>query len=123
MSLKAIAFIFGIIFLVVGVLGFVPGITQDGMLLNLFMVNTAHNIVHILTGLAALLAASRQDYSRLFFQVLGFLYGLVTILGFALNGDLFIMQVNTADNILHLVIAVVSLYLGFMTNARALREL
>jgi Domain of unknown function (DUF4383) len=51
---KTFGMLFGIVFLAVGILGFVPGITTgaDGMsmLLSIFMVNTAHSSVHI--GLA-----------------------------------------------------------------------
>jgi Domain of unknown function (DUF4383) len=52
---KTFGMLFGIVFLAVGILGFVPGITTTGadgmsMLLSIFMVNTAHSFVHI--GLA-----------------------------------------------------------------------
>ncbi|PYL96244.1 MAG: DUF4383 domain-containing protein, partial [Verrucomicrobia bacterium] len=46
--------LFGIVFLAVGILGFVPGVTSDvngmPMLLGIFHVNTAHNLVHIVSG-------------------------------------------------------------------------
>jgi hypothetical protein len=117
--IKAMATVFGIIFLLAGVLGFVPGITHDGHLLGIFHVNTAHNIVHLLSGLAALVAASMgvgpvQNYFRIF----GIVYGLVALLGF-LNGDQPVFGIianNTADTWLHVAIALVSLMLGFAPN-------
>ena len=69
--LRKMATIFGVVFLIVGVLGFVPGTTENGHLLGIFHVNPAHNVVHILSGLAALLAArasehAAQNYFRIF---------------------------------------------------------
>jgi hypothetical protein len=117
--IKAIATVFGVVFLLVGILGFIPGITDNGHLLGIFHVNTAHNIVHLLSGSAALIAASMglrpaQNYFRIF----GIVYGLVAALGF-FNGDQPIFGLianNTADTWLHVAIALVSLILGFATN-------
>ena len=114
---KTMAAVFGIVFLAVGILGFVPGITDDGHLLGIFHVNTAHNIVHILSGIAALIAAGASLTAALYyFRIFGALYALVAILGFATGGDeplLGIIANNPADNWLHLAIAVVALTLGF----------
>ena len=52
---KTLAVLFGIVFLLVGILGFVPAVTKDEMLLGIFHVNAAHNCVHLLSGVAALL--------------------------------------------------------------------
>lgn len=111
-TLRIIAVIFGIVFIVVGILGFVPGITVGGHLLGIFSVDAMHNFVHIVSGIVALLAASKDTLSKLFFQVFGIIYGIVTVWGF-LTGNVLGMQMNMPDNILHLVIAVIALYLGF----------
>ena len=114
--LKKMATLFGWVLLVVGILGFIPGITADEHLLGIFHVNLLHNLVHIISGLAALyLAGKGEDSSRMFFQVFGVIYALVAILGF-FSGDepvLGLLSNNMADTWLHVVIAVVSLYLGF----------
>lgn len=115
--LKTIAVIFGIVMLAVGVLGFVPMFTPGGYLLGLFHVNTAHNIVHLLTGLVALLCGLNSSYaSRLFFQVFGVVYGLVAILGFFYQDQhIFGLIANNVHDIwLHAVISLVALYLGFV---------
>ena len=115
MSIQTWAWGFAIVLLAVGILGFVPGITMDGHLLGIFAVDTMHNIVHLVTGLAALAAAmTSAANARLFFKVFGVIYAIVAILGFV-QGDtvLNLMVVNMADHVLHLVIAVVALYLGF----------
>jgi hypothetical protein len=54
---KALGTIWGILFLLGGILGFVPGITRGNMLLGIFMVNAAHSIVHIVSGAIFLIAS------------------------------------------------------------------
>jgi hypothetical protein len=114
--LKTAAVVFGIVFLVAGVLGFVPAVTTDGMLLGIFHVNTVHNVVHLLSGAVALWAGMTSvSNARLYFRVFGIVYGLVAVLGFV-SGDepiLGLIANNAADNWLHVAIAVVSLWLGF----------
>jgi len=109
--------VFGVIFLLVGILGFVPGVTNNGHLLGIFHVNAAHNLVHIVTGVAALIAAGiSYRAARNYFRIFGLIYGLVAVLGFVTGGTeplLGIIANNTADNWLHAVIAAVSLALGF----------
>ena len=114
--LQKAAITFGIILLVVGILGFVPGAAPDNMLLGLFHVNAAHNVVHLLSGAVALWAGlTSASNSRLYFRVFGVVYALVAVLGFV-SGDepvLGIVANNAADTWLHVLIAVVSLALGF----------
>ena len=120
--LKKAAWVFGIVFVLIGVLGYIPGITtedSDGMhrLLGIFMVDGTHNVVHLLSGVLALIAAQRESWSRIYFQVFGIVYALVTILGFAGGSPTKVfgfLQANTADHFLHLVIAAASLYFGFL---------
>lgn len=111
---RIFAVIFGIIFIGIGILGFLPSFTTDNMLFDIFEVNSMHNIVHIITGVIAIMAATRLSYTKLFFQIFGVIYAIVAIVGFWRSGDIFgIMQVNLADNLLHLVVAAISLYVGF----------
>ncbi len=99
----------------VGILGFVPGIVTDGLLLGIFQVDTLHNIIHLLTGVVGILVGwSMMQYARLYFQVFGVVYALVTVVGF-MQGDsvLGLITVNMADNVLHLAIAALALWVGF----------
>jgi hypothetical protein len=115
--IKTMANIFGAVFLLVGILGFIPGITSNGHLLGIFHVNTAHNLVHIASGIAALIAAGVSfEAARNYFRIFGVIYALVAALGFVTGGTdplLGIIANNPADNWLHLAIAAVSLALGF----------
>jgi hypothetical protein len=49
--IKTAALVFRIVFLLIGILGFVPGVAPDEMLLGIFHVNVAHNAVHIASGI------------------------------------------------------------------------
>ena len=114
--LKTAATLFGVVFLVVGVLGFVPGITSDQMLLGIFHVNAAHNVVHLLSGALALWTGmTSAAYARVYFRVFGVVYALVAVLGFyAGNGMLLgLISNNMPDTWLHVAIAVAALVLGF----------
>lgn len=113
--MKNLAWAFGIVLTVVGILGFVPGLTNDGLLLGIFQVDPLHNVIHLLSGVVALVAVMMGAYVRQYFQVFGVVYALVAILGFV-QGDtvLNLIAINMADNVLHVAIAAVSLWAGFM---------
>jgi hypothetical protein len=117
MTLKRIAMIFGIVFIAVGLLGFVPALNPGGKLVGIFDVNAAHNLVHLATGVVALAVGFASDRaSKIFFQVFGIVYAVVAALGF-FYGDtplLGVVSNNVADTWLHVVIAAMALYLGFM---------
>jgi hypothetical protein len=114
--LKTAALVFGVVLVLIGILGFVPGVTNDEMLLGIFHVNAAHNAVHLLSGAVALWGGlTSVSNARLFFRVFGVVYALVAVLGFV-TGDgpiLGLISNNTADTWLHVAIALVSLWLGF----------
>jgi preprotein translocase subunit Sss1 len=123
--LQAAAKIFGFVFLLIGVLGFVPALTPDGHLLGIFEVGGIHNIIHLLSGVAALATGySSPAASRLYFQIFGVVYALVALLGFV-YGDkaLFgIVEHNMADTFLHVVIAGTALYFGFASKPEPVRN-
>lgn len=115
---KKLATWFGIVFLLIGVLGFVPGITNDeGMLLGIFHVDAIHNIIHIVFGILAFwMGMSGEAGAKNYFKLVGVVYGLVAVLGF-FQGDsdmiLGIFHNNMADTWLHIVLALIALYVGF----------
>jgi hypothetical protein len=105
---------FGWVILIVGIAGFIPGIvTASGLELGIFQVDPMHNLVHIVSGVIALLCAQSLNASKTFFKIFGIVYGLIAILGLAGSGVVLGMMMNTADNLLHIVIAIYALYYGF----------
>ena len=115
--MKKWATIFGIVFLALGVAGFVPALCPDGKLFGLFAVDTMHNIVHLGSGVAALAVAAMGEHaSRNYFRIFGAVYALMMVMGFFASRDGMVMgmAMNMADNFLHLALAAVMLGLGFL---------
>lgn len=108
---KKLVMALGVIFVVVGLLGFV-----NDPVVGLFEVDAVHNVVHLLSGVLALVFAAKGEMmAKKFAQVFGVVYGLVAVLGLILPGEklLGILEVNLADDLLHVVIALAFLYVGF----------
>ena len=118
---KTLALLFGLVFLVIGILGFVPAATHDvdgmPMLLGIFHVNTNHNIVHVASGVVFLLCGmAGAGAARMFFKIFGLVYALVAVLGFLpanATSIMGLMSNNPADTYLHVALAVVMLAIGF----------
>lgn len=119
--IKKLAVLFGVVFLLIGILGFFPAFTPanaegERMLLGLFEVDTVHNIVHLLSGAVALIAGLMSSYaSRLYFKIFGAVYALVTLVGLISGSALGLFHVNGPDNFLHLALAIALLAIGFGT--------
>jgi hypothetical protein len=112
--LRRFAPVIGIVFLLLGILGFAPGLSTfdaDGeqLLFGVFMVGAFHNAFHVATGVAGLLAARAEQYARWYLRIFGLVYAVLATLGFTSG----IARVNTADHILHATAAVVLLGAGF----------
>jgi hypothetical protein len=118
-----VARLLGIVFLLVGILGFVPGVTTelyDGLdfagdgseaeLLGIFQVSVLHNIVHLLFGVAGLALANTASGARTYLIGGGALYLVLWLLG--LIGGLDWVPSNTADDWLHLVLGVAMIGAG-----------
>ena len=113
---QVVALLAGAAFLLVGVLGFVPGITSgfsdlsfagrqsEAHLLGLFQISVLHNIVHLLFGIAGLAAARTVGAARGFLLGAGAIYLALTVYGFLIGHDspANFVPVNAADNVLHL---------------------
>lgn len=121
--LVTIARVFAIAFLLVGILGFIPGITSDAPgdfvgeeseaeLLGIFNVSILHNLVHLLFGIAGLALARTWDGARLFLIGGGVIYVLLWIVG--LIGGLDWLPANDADHWLHFVLGLAMVGAGFL---------
>src|SRR3954465_4659176 len=114
------ALTFGAVLLIVGILGFIAdssfgtGSDVNGSDFIIFEVNGWHNLVHILSGLIGLAVFRDRAAARAYALGFGAVYLVVTIWGF-ITGDqvLWLVPVNAADNVLHLLIALAGLAAGF----------
>ena len=124
----------GAVFLLVGILGFVPGITSnydslqfaghhsEAMLLGLFQVSALHNIVHLLFGAAGLLLARSATGARSFLLYGGIIYLVLFVYGLVVPEDSAgdFVPLNSLDNILHLVLGAGTIALAvILTTGRA----
>jgi hypothetical protein len=116
LNAKTAATVLGIVFLAVGILGFFPNplVSPTG----LFVVNTAHNLVHLIAGAVLLVGAYSALGSGLALKIVGVVYALVAILGLVGGGNMLLglIAVNHADHWLHVALAVVLLAAGFLLD-------
>jgi hypothetical protein len=111
---KKSALVIGIVFILVGILGFIPGngIVGPGAT---FETDALHNSIHLVFGLILLFVALKAAHKAAgTLKIVGVIYLLLAVIGFA-QGDtvLGLVPVNGADNWLHLVLGVVIGALGF----------
>ncbi|SMC66793.1 DUF4383 domain-containing protein [Kibdelosporangium aridum] len=118
--------IVGVVFLLVGIAGFIPGVTtnydllefaghQSGaMLLGVFNVSILHNLVHLAFGIAGVAMARTAGGARAFLIGGGAVYLVLWIYGLLIDStsDANFVPVNDADNWLHLVLAIGMIGLG-----------
>ncbi len=120
-TMQKVAMAFGVVFVLVGLAGFVPGITTNydkmgaagpdsmAMLLGVFMVSVLHNIVHLLYGVVGIIASRRWSASRAYLLFGGIVYLVLWLYGLVIdrNSSANFVPLNTADNWLHLGLGVV----------------
>jgi len=125
---QVVALLAGVAFLLVAVLGFVPGITShysalsfagphsDAKLLGLFQISVLHNLVHALFGVAGLAAARTVPAARGYLLGAGAIYLLLTVFGLLIGHDspANFVPLNAADNVLHLGLGLGMLAPGFL---------
>ncbi|MBV6757934.1 DUF4383 domain-containing protein [Rhodococcus opacus] len=128
--LQLAALVVGAVFLLVGILGFIPGITTDydaltvaghhseAKLLGIFEVSILHNIVHLLFGVAGLVLSRRADTAKAFLVGGGVVYLVLWIYGLLIDKDSAanFVPLNTADNWLHFVLGVGMIALGLLLS-------
>lgn len=124
--MQVTSLVFGVVFLLVGAAGFVPGITTDydtlelagheseAKLLGIFQVSVLHNVVHLLFGVAGVVLARTWNNARRFLLTAGVLYAVLWVYGVAVDHDheANFVPLNSADDWLHLVLAVAMVGLG-----------
>ena len=120
----------GAVLVLVGIIGFLAepsfavGDSAHRGTLILFDVNGWHNVVHLLSGVAGLALAGSAAKARIFCIGYGAVYVVVTILGLIVGDGgllLSLIPINTADNLLHGVIALTGLAIGLSSQAGARR--
>ncbi len=110
--------VFGAIYLLVGILGFIPPLVMGpglsspfrGLLLGLFAVSWLHSLAHLLIGVAGLATYRNPDAARAYALVVGVVYAVLFVLGL-IFGVMFLgalLPLNGWDNALHLLTALIA---------------
>jgi hypothetical protein len=131
--LQLAALVVGVAFLLVGILGFIPGVTThyDDMsfaghmsmakLLGIFRVSVLHNIVHLLFGVAGIALSRSNDRARTFLIGGGAIYLILWIYGLVIDksSDANFVPLNSADDWLHFVLGAGMILLGVVLGRSA----
>ena len=136
--LRTAALLVGATFLLVGVLGFIPGITthfdnlgaagpeSTAKLLGIFQVSILHNLVHVLFGIAGIALSRTNEGSRLYLIGGGVVYLVLWVYGLVVDKttDANFVPLNTADDWLHFFLGVGMIGLGvaLSRNVRTARS-
>jgi hypothetical protein len=130
--IRTFALIFGILYVLVGIAGFIPGLsthptdahnlavdTGYGHLMGLFPINILHNIVHLAIGAWGILASRSVGGARFFAKALAIIYGLLAIMGLipGMNTTFGLIPIYGHDVWLHALSALIAAYFGFIARA------
>lgn len=122
----------GAVFLLVGILGFIPGITTDydtmefashdsrAELLGIFQVSILHNLVHLAFGVAGLALSRSASGARTYLLAGGAIYLVLWLYGLLIghDSDANFVPLNTADDWLHFVLGIGMIALGVLLTRR-----
>ncbi|MEU0306480.1 DUF4383 domain-containing protein [Streptomyces cyaneofuscatus] len=126
------AMIVGAVFLLVGILGFIPGITTDydtmefashhseAKLLGVFQISILHNLVHLAFGVAGVAMARTVSAARTFLLAGGAVYLVLWLYGLFIghHSSANFVPLNTADNWLHFILGIGMITLGVVLTRR-----
>ena len=121
------------VFLLVAILGFIPGITTDydmlrwaghhsgAKLFGIFEVPALHNVVHPIFGVAGLPMALAVRSARSYLIGGGVIYAVLWLYGLVIDRESQVnfVPANTADNWLHFALTVGMIALGALLSRRA----
>ena len=128
MTTRNFAMVAGVVYIIVGVLGFVPPLLTSpadapplavnqgyGYLFGLFPVNILHSLVHLGVGVWGVLAARTLAAARTYAASLAIIFGVLTVMGLVprLNTVFGLIPLFGHDVWLHAVTAIAAAYFGF----------
>jgi hypothetical protein len=132
MKIRYFALIYGIVFLLVGIAGFVPAFVTPmdmprnlaveaghGLLFGLFPVNIVHNLVHIAFGVWGLVAYRALASARLYARAVAVIYAILAVMGLIPGLDTMfgLVPLHGHDVWLHILLAAVAAYFGWGVKA------
>jgi hypothetical protein len=132
MTLRSFSILYGVVFLLAGAAGFLPGLSPEHvhpgltvtagsrLALGLFPVNVLHNLVHLAFGVWGIVAARTIGAARLYAQGVAIIYAVLMVLGLVPGASaLFgLVPLYGNDIWLHALLAIVAGYFGFVHRER-----
>lgn len=135
MAIRYFALVYGLVFLVVGIAGFIPALVTppdpqqpqlavsagEGNLFGLFPVNALHNLVHVAFGVWGLAAYRTVGASVVYGQSVAVVYAVFVVMGLfpVLRTTFGLVPLYGHDIWLHVVLAVIAAYFGFFAQRGA----
>jgi hypothetical protein len=132
MNARNFALILGVIYALVGILGFIPGALYEppanapdlavsanyGYMFGLFPVNILHTLFHLAIGIWGIVAAREIHAARKYAQVVAVVYGVLTVFGLipGLRTVFGLIPLQGHDVWLHALTAIAAAYFGFKTS-------
>ena len=122
-TVQKIAMVFGVVFLLVAIVGFIsPGgmamtVDPPGMLLGMFPVNMLHNVVHLLFGIWGLAAARSWSGAKSYAQIGGVIYLVLAVCGYFVPNGFGLVPLGGSDIWLHALLGLVLAAVGFTAKA------
>lgn len=131
MNARYFALIYGVVFLLVGIAGFIPGLVtplgvgpdltvtaSSGHLFGLFPVNLLHNLVHVAFGIGGLVGYRDFPSARFYARVVAITYAVLTVMGLipGLKTLFGLVPLYGHDIWLHAVLAIIATYFGFVAR-------
>lgn len=129
MALRYFALAYGVIFLAVGIAGFIPGLVTGtepageagetaGLLFGLFPINLLHNAVHIVFGIWGLAVFRSLSGARIYARSVAVIYAVLAVMGLipVLNTTFGLIPLYGHDVWLHAVLAAIAAYFGWFAR-------
>lgn len=128
-TVRMVALVFGIIFVLAGVAGFIPGVTHeadsvqgmevaDGAVLGLVPVNVVANVVHLLIGVVLIVASRAHDIALNAARFFGVAYALLAVVGLFEPEGFGLLPLGGVELAIHIVTAIALLFVGFLYSGR-----
>ncbi|MGH2448711.1 MAG: DUF4383 domain-containing protein [Chloroflexota bacterium] len=125
--------IIGVVYLILGILGFVPGLYATppagvpplhvtagyGFLFGIFPVNITGDIFRIVVGVLGILFAATFRTAESYSRLIALVFAILTFCGFVPHIDTLLgaMPIYSNDAWLHMATAVIAAYFGWVASA------
>lgn len=122
---RMVALVFGIVFVLAGIAGFIPGVTHEmspvqgmdvatGAVLGLVPVNAVANVVHLAIGVIMIVASRSYSMALNTVRFFGVAYALLSVIGLVAPEGFGILPLGGVELAIHILTAVVLLVVGFV---------